>query len=130
MIFVLFGATGDLAERMVLPSFYGLFQRGLLPDDWRLVGNGRGKVELADFRHEMKSALDISDVEVTEEEWSRFEPNLYFAGNGFTEDDPGELVDTINQLREEMGADTPLFHFVATPPSSFRLFTAGSRPTA
>ncbi|HXT90633.1 MAG TPA: glucose-6-phosphate dehydrogenase, partial [Trebonia sp.] len=41
-VFVLFGATGDLAKRMVLPAFYRLACEGLLPDQWRLVGNGRG----------------------------------------------------------------------------------------
>ena len=34
-VFVLFGATGDLAKRMVLPAFYRLAQEGLLPDKWR-----------------------------------------------------------------------------------------------
>ncbi|MDQ1648429.1 MAG: glucose-6-phosphate 1-dehydrogenase, partial [Frankiaceae bacterium] len=33
-VFVLFGATGDLAKRMVLPAFYQLAQQGLLPEEW------------------------------------------------------------------------------------------------
>ncbi|MGH3187094.1 MAG: hypothetical protein ACRDPY_13715 [Streptosporangiaceae bacterium] len=45
-VFVLFGATGDLARRMVLPAFYRLAAEGLLPKQWRLVGNGRGDVAL------------------------------------------------------------------------------------
>ena len=49
-MFVLFGATGDLAKRMVLPAFYNLMTEGLLPADWRLVGNGRGDVSHLDFR--------------------------------------------------------------------------------
>jgi len=43
-VFVLFGATGDLAKRMVLPAFYRLAIEGLLPKNWLLVGNGRGDV--------------------------------------------------------------------------------------
>jgi glucose-6-phosphate 1-dehydrogenase len=43
-VFVLYGATGDLAHRLVLPAFYQLAIAGLLPEDWRLVGNGRGDV--------------------------------------------------------------------------------------
>ena len=38
---VLFGATGDLARRMLLPSLYGLDYDGLLPDDLRIVGTAR-----------------------------------------------------------------------------------------
>ncbi len=49
-IFVLFGATGDLAKRLVLPAFYSLATEGLLPKEWRLVGNGRGDVAHEDFR--------------------------------------------------------------------------------
>ena len=48
-VFVLFGATGDLTDRMVLPAFYDLFCRGLTPPDWVLIGNGRGDVAHEDF---------------------------------------------------------------------------------
>ena len=43
-VFILYGATGDLAKRMVLPAIYDLFNRDLLPKAFRLVGNGRGDV--------------------------------------------------------------------------------------
>ena len=43
VVFVLFGATGDLARRMVLPASSG-WPEGLLPRRWLLVGNGRGDV--------------------------------------------------------------------------------------
>ena len=43
---LLFGATGDLARRMLLPSLYGLDSDGLLPDDLRIVGTAR--TELSD----------------------------------------------------------------------------------
>jgi hypothetical protein len=42
-VFVLFGGSGDLARRMVLPAFFELAQRGMLPEEWRLVGAGRPK---------------------------------------------------------------------------------------
>ena len=56
-VFVLYGATGDLAHRMVLPAFYELAQRGLLPADWRLVGNGRGDVSHGEFADRARDAL-------------------------------------------------------------------------
>jgi glucose-6-phosphate 1-dehydrogenase len=56
-VFVLFGATGDLARRMVLPAFFELAQRGLLPERWRLVGNGRRDVSHEDFRARVHAAL-------------------------------------------------------------------------
>ena len=52
-IFVLFGATGDLAGRLVLPAFYRLAIAGLLPEDWRLIGDGRGEVTDEEFQEEV-----------------------------------------------------------------------------
>ena len=56
-VFVLFGATGDLAKRMVLPAFYRLAAEGLLPEQWLLVGNGRGDVAHEDFRAHVRDTL-------------------------------------------------------------------------
>ncbi len=56
-IFVLFGATGDLAKRLVLPAFYRLALEGLLPRQWLLVGNGRGDVAHEDFRNHVHDVL-------------------------------------------------------------------------
>ena len=43
-VIILYGGTGDLAKRLVLPAFWELHTRGLLPKRWKLVGNGRGDV--------------------------------------------------------------------------------------
>lgn len=56
-VFVLYGATGDLAHRMVLPAFFQLAQHGLLPADWRLIGNGRGDVSHEDFAGRVHDSL-------------------------------------------------------------------------
>ena len=57
-VLVLFGATGDLAHRLVLPSLFSLAKEGLLPKDWRLVGNGRGQVAHEDFRERVRQSLE------------------------------------------------------------------------
>ena len=57
-VIILYGATGDLAKRMVLPAFYELFVGGLLPRQFRLVGNGRGDVAHEDFRARVRESLD------------------------------------------------------------------------
>ena len=50
VIIVLFGATGDLAKRMVLPAFYTLAEQQLMPEDYLLIGTGRGEVTDEQFR--------------------------------------------------------------------------------
>lgn len=54
---VLFGATGDLARRMLLPSLYGLDADGLLPDALRIIGTARTELDDAQFRERADAAL-------------------------------------------------------------------------
>src|SRR5881628_2881147 len=93
-VFVLFGATGDLAKRMVLPAFYRLALEGLLPDDWLLVGNGRGDLSHYDFTQHVADVLTQFGPEPPRGEgWERFAQRLRFAGGGFRTSDPGSLLD-------------------------------------
>src|ERR1700724_1845027 len=117
-IFVLFGATGDLAKRMVLPAFYRLAHEGLLPGQWRLVGNGRGDVAHEDFRAHFRDALTESGTEPDPQEWNAFAERVFFAGGGFSADDPGSLVDMIGKARGRLGGPQ-LVHYLAVPPGAF-----------
>src|SRR6201996_5973699 len=117
--FVLFGATGDLAKRMVLPAFYRLWQETLLPKQWRLIGNGRGDVGHEGFRSHFHDALTEFDTAPDPKEWETFSQNLYFAGGGFNTDNPGSLLDGISEARKAVGKDAQLIHYLAIPPSAF-----------
>jgi len=122
-VFVLYGATGDLARRMVLPAFYELARRGLMPEDWRLVGNGRGDVAHEDFRGHVRDVLEEFGPSPEEGPWEDFSSRLLFAGGGFTSDSPGSLLDVIQHARSDMRGDTgeraKLVHYLAIPPTAF-----------
>jgi glucose-6-phosphate 1-dehydrogenase len=119
-VFVLFGATGDLAKRMVLPAFFTLAKEGLLPERWRLVGNGRGDdVAHEDFRGHVHDALTEFGPQPDEGPWEEFAARLLFAGGGFASDDPGSLLDVIAHARAEVGPDAQLVHYFAVPPTAF-----------
>ncbi|MCW2936300.1 MAG: zwf [Actinomycetia bacterium] len=118
-VFVLFGATGDLAARMVLPAFYRLADEGLLPKQWLLVGNGRGDVAHEDFRARVRDAVTGSGIEPEPKEWDAFAQRLFFAGGGFSTDSPGSLLDVIDKARERLGSDPQLVHYLAVPPVAF-----------
>src|SRR4051794_27549752 len=66
---LMFGATGDLARRMLLPSLYGLDADGLLPDDLRIVGTARTELDDAAFRTRADAALQ-----------EHLQPGFYQAG--------------------------------------------------
>jgi len=55
---ILFGATGDLAHRMLFPSLYHLFNEGLLPDPFRIVASARSEMDDEAFRATIAQALD------------------------------------------------------------------------
>jgi glucose-6-phosphate 1-dehydrogenase len=118
-VFVLFGATGDLAKRMVLPAFYTLAIEGLLPADWVLVGNGRGDVAHEDFRKHVHDVLVEFGPHPDKGPWREFEQRLLFAGGGFTTDSPGSLLDVIGGARRKMGPKAELVHYLAVPPQAF-----------
>src|SRR5258705_13524075 len=54
---LMFGATGDLARRMLLPSLFGLDSDGLLPDDLRVIGTARTDLDDAAFRQRSHEAI-------------------------------------------------------------------------
>jgi len=54
---LMFGATGDLAQRMLLPSLFGLESDGLLPDDLRVIGTARTELDDAGFRERALAAI-------------------------------------------------------------------------
>jgi glucose-6-phosphate 1-dehydrogenase len=118
-VFVLFGATGDLAHRMVLPAFYRLAQEGLLPPDWRLIGNGRGDVSHENFQQRVHDALSEFGPHPDEGPWEEFSARLRFAGGGFDPDDPGHLLEVIADAEKEIGAKPQLVHYLAVPPRTF-----------
>ncbi|MET3806487.1 glucose-6-phosphate 1-dehydrogenase [Nakamurella sp. UYEF19] len=125
-VFVLFGATGDLAKRMVLPAFYQLAQHGLMPESWLLIGNGRGDLAHEDFKVRVRGALDeFGGITLDEKVWSDFSDHLRFAGGGFDEDDPGSLLDVLKEAHELLGADAKYIHYLAIPPVAFEVMTKG-----
>ena len=55
--FLLFGATGDLAHRMIFPSLYNLLADGLLPDDFMMIASGRTEMSDDAFREDVGKTL-------------------------------------------------------------------------
>ena len=124
IVFVLFGATGDLAKRLVLPSFFRLAQEGLLPAEWRLIGSGRRSKTDDEFRDDVHAAVEeFGAVKPADGPWDAFAARLRFAGGGFTPDDPGELLDRIREARDDIGADARLVHYLGLPPQAFADYT-------
>ncbi|MDQ1597734.1 MAG: glucose-6-phosphate 1-dehydrogenase [Microbacteriaceae bacterium] len=118
-VFVLFGATGDLAKRMVIPAFYELAQHGLLPEKWLLVGNGRGDQSHEDFTAHVHDVLAEFGPKPEGAQWDSFRENLRFAGGGFEKSNPGSLLDVLSEAKDKLGDDAQYIHYLAIPPVAF-----------
>jgi glucose-6-phosphate 1-dehydrogenase len=133
-VFVLYGATGDLAKRMILPAFFELAQRGLLPAEWRLIGSGRGDLTDDEFRLHVHDALTefgplgqaddaATDAADDEQAWREFAGQTHFAGGGFDAGEPGAMLEVVGAARDELGGDPQIVHYLAVPPTAFAPLT-------
>jgi glucose-6-phosphate 1-dehydrogenase len=77
-LFVILGATGDLAQRMLFPSMFFLDADGLLPAGLRILGSARKAMEREAFLAEVKSHVEgrAGPAGVSEEAWTRFSARL------------------------------------------------------
>lgn len=119
VVFVLYGAKGELAKRAVLPTLFDLFDRDLMPGNWRLVGCDFGHMSDETFRKESHVVVEAIRGKVDESDWTRFASNLRFAGGGFSEHDPGELLDVLRDIRHDFNTRFALVHYLAVSTSSF-----------
>jgi len=115
-VIVLFGATGDLAKRKLLPGMFHLQQVGLMPERFRIIGAARRDIGVEGFRQLAQQAVDESSRESEDQEESkRFEESLSFAsvGDGFE-----ALAEEIERARQELGDDSQLLFYLSLPPQA------------
>src|SRR5690625_5090941 len=84
VVLVLFGATGDLSRRMVLPALSELAEGGRFPQGWRLVATGRQARADEDFRNDVAEALREFGGGLPER-WEELSGRVSYARGGFTE---------------------------------------------
>ena len=113
-VIVLFGATGDLARRKLLPGMFHLSRVGLMPERFRIVGAARRGLDAEEFRELARQAVEASGRRsVDPEDWRRFADSLRFAGVGEGFD---ELGAEIERAREELGGDPGVLFYLSLPP--------------
>src|SRR5882672_7966836 len=114
-VMVLFGATGDLARRKLLPGMFHLAQAGLLPE-CRIIGTSLDDFDDEGFRDFARAALEeFSHHGFLEEEWKEFAGHLFFvcqsAGNEI-------LAKTVLEMEDELGGDVARLHYLSVPPAA------------
>lgn len=123
-VLVIFGATGDLTSRKLVPALYNLLHDGQLPSLFACIGFARRPKTDAQFCEEMKEAISqYSRTKPLEESlWDHFKDHLFYHVSEF-HDDQGyqNLKKLLKNLDTRLGTKGNRIFYLATPPSYFPL---------
>jgi glucose-6-phosphate 1-dehydrogenase len=134
-LLVIFGGSGDLARRKLVPAMYNLFLDGLLPTGSAILGLGRKQMTHEAFRATLREAAGkFSRQSIKEEEWTTFEQSIYYLSG---EIEKQKLYDDIFAFAKKLEEDRPLreernlfanrLFYLAIPPTSFSEACRGLR---
>jgi glucose-6-phosphate 1-dehydrogenase len=113
-VIVLFGATGDLARRKLIPGLFHLQRVGLMPEDYRIVGSTMEDLGDDDFRELAHGALDeFCRMEIGGDDWEEFSARLAFAPAR-----ADTLADGVARAEEEIGTEARRLHYLSVPPAA------------
>jgi glucose-6-phosphate 1-dehydrogenase len=119
-VIVLFGATGDLAKRKILPGLFHLFEAGLLPPGFRIVGSSPAAFAMStdEFRQHAHDAVrEFGRTKPTEATLGDFVRRRSF---GVADpDDATGLVAAVEAAERELGGKPRRLHHLAVPPPAF-----------
>ena len=118
---VIFGVTGDLARKKVMPAIYDLAARGLLPPTFSLVGFARRDWNNEDFGEVVYEAVkDHCRTPFRQETWDRLAEGFRFVSGSFDDDESfARLAETLEKLDAERGTGGNHAFYLAIPPNSF-----------
>jgi len=120
-VVVIFGASGDLTARKLIPAIYNLSVDNLLPADFFLVGYGRKAIPDEEFRSIASNAIkDFSRRELDTNVWGRVSANTSYVSGGYDEKAGFDrLALHIQAIESRVGSEVQSLFYISTPPSVF-----------
>jgi glucose-6-phosphate 1-dehydrogenase len=118
---VIFGASGDLTKRKLLPSLYNLAAIGMLPEDFSIIGVARREISHDVFRAQMTAAInEFGTQKIDPQLWQQFEKRMYYCQGSF--DDPAtywRLKELLNLSEKEHGTRGNALFYLSVQPTYF-----------
>lgn len=116
---VIFGASGDLTHRKLIPAFYHLYANGLLPEDFAILGVSRTAYSDQDFREKLKISLSETE-KVNDETLIKFCEHLYYQALNTSEvAEYALLKQRLGDLNDKHHTQGNTVYYLATPPSLY-----------
>ena len=118
---VIFGVTGDLSRKKLMPAVYDLANRGLLPAGFSLVGFARREWKSQDFGKVVKEAVkQYARTPWNESVWKQLSENIRFVSGEFDDDAAFDrLKATIDELDAKVGTNGNHAFYLSIPPKAF-----------
>ncbi|WP_129337158.1 glucose-6-phosphate dehydrogenase [Cellulomonas endophytica] len=118
---VIFGVTGDLARKKLMPAVYDLTNRGLLPPGFALTGFARRDWETQDFAQIVHDSVkEHARTPFHEATWRQLSEGIRFVQGSFDDDDAFDrLADTVQELDVQRGTGGNHAFYLSVPPGQF-----------
>ena len=121
---VIFGASGDLTRRKLVPALFRLTQERLIPAEFAIIGVARQPFDDDGFRAQMREAVvkHGDEDKISDEVWQSFAASLHYRTCDFRDSTSYEgLRDAIAEIEKERGTRGNRLYYLATSPSNFGL---------
>jgi len=118
---VIFGATGDLTQRKLIPALFHLFQKKILPPHFYIVGFSRRPYTNEDFKEFLEQAINkYHQHKFSDSQWQEFIGKCYYQQGNFGEKQGYiDMIDKLKEFDELLSSCVPRFFYLATPPDNY-----------
>lgn len=118
---IIFGASGDLTKRKLIPALYNLKESNLLADEFAVLGVARAEMRDEEFRQRLRDDMnEFATDEVDPETWKWLEERLYYLSGDFEDDQTYVRLKTrLKEIDEERNAGGNYLFYLASAPDYF-----------
>ncbi len=117
---VIYGASGDLTARKLVPALFDLYEKHLLPTSFNLIGISRSKISDDEFKQRLKESLKQSEPQLSDAIWNSFSQHFYYMAGGYDEFAAYQaLAKKLDELDQENGTAGNRIFYLSTPPNVF-----------
>lgn len=115
---IIFGASGDLTQRKLIPSLFNLFRKKRLPKQFRIVGYGGTPFSDEKFRTHLEEGIkEFASFEFNKNEWEHFASNLFYLQGKY--DKRGDFEKLGKAMKDWEDGSGNRIYYMATPPGIF-----------
>lgn len=124
-ILVIFGGTGDLAHRKLIPAIYNLFHDNLLPENFAVVSIGRREICNEEYRDQLRSSIEeFSRLKIEDKIWNIIEDRIYYCKFSFNDDNGyTSLKYFLSELDDKYGTKGNRIYYLAVAPEYFEIIS-------